>query len=112
MAEKKKSLSDARPRAKKPVAEVAASPAAEVAAAPVGAVEPAVTPKRRAPRSSRAKGAPVAAAALAVAPTDDTLVAPPRPTDEAIRRRAYEIFRERGGNAFDNWLQAERELSG
>jgi hypothetical protein len=33
--------------------------------------------------------------------------------DEKIRRRAYEIYRERGdqlGRELDDWLQAEREL--
>ena len=33
--------------------------------------------------------------------------------DEEIRRRAYEIYRERGeqpGREVDDWLQAEREL--
>jgi hypothetical protein len=33
--------------------------------------------------------------------------------DEEIRRRAYEIYRERGeqpGHELDDWLQAEREL--
>jgi len=35
--------------------------------------------------------------------------------DEEIRRRAYEIYLERGeqpGRALDDWLQAERELEG
>jgi hypothetical protein len=34
--------------------------------------------------------------------------------DEGIRRRAYEIFLERGeqlDHALDDWLQAERELA-
>jgi Protein of unknown function (DUF2934) len=34
--------------------------------------------------------------------------------DEAMRRRAYEIYLERGGqpgHELDDWLQAERELS-
>ena len=37
------------------------------------------------------------------------------PRDEDIRRRAYEIYLERGeqpGRELDNWLQAERELEG
>jgi hypothetical protein len=36
------------------------------------------------------------------------------PSREEIRVRAYEIYLERGGlqgNEFDDWLQAERELS-
>jgi hypothetical protein len=35
------------------------------------------------------------------------------PTEDEIRKRAYEIYRERGGgpgNAVDDWLQAEAEL--
>jgi hypothetical protein len=35
--------------------------------------------------------------------------------DEEIRRRAYEIYVERGeqsGRELDDWLQAERELQG
>ncbi len=35
--------------------------------------------------------------------------------DEEVRRRAYEIYRERGeqpGHDLDDWLQAERELEG
>jgi hypothetical protein len=37
------------------------------------------------------------------------------PTDEEIRLRAYEIYLQRGGmHGFDrdDWLEAERELSG
>ena len=39
----------------------------------------------------------------------------PGPTEEEIAVRAYYIYLERGdaeGNATDDWLQAERELSG
>ena len=35
------------------------------------------------------------------------------PSDEEIRRRAYEIYLERGsrpGDELDDWLRAEREL--
>jgi hypothetical protein len=37
------------------------------------------------------------------------------PNCDDIRRRAYEVYLERGslpGNELDDWLQAERELSG
>lgn len=38
--------------------------------------------------------------------------APPRAvTHEMIAGRANEIHRTRGGTAFDNWIQAEHELS-
>ena len=35
------------------------------------------------------------------------------PTEDEIRKRAYELYRERGsgpGSALDDWLQAEAEL--
>lgn len=34
--------------------------------------------------------------------------------EEEIRRRAYEIYLENGGNSneLDNWLRAEKELKG
>ncbi|HLN96844.1 MAG TPA: DUF2934 domain-containing protein [Pyrinomonadaceae bacterium] len=38
-----------------------------------------------------------------------------QPTEEKIAERAYQIYLERGGingNAEEDWLQAERELSG
>jgi hypothetical protein len=36
-----------------------------------------------------------------------------RPTEEQIRRRAYEIYQKHGkpGRDLQNWLQAERELT-
>jgi hypothetical protein len=40
--------------------------------------------------------------------------APDRPSAEAITRRAYELFLERGGthgNDVDDWVSAELELS-
>jgi hypothetical protein len=42
-----------------------------------------------------------------------TAVEPPRPSVDEIRRRAYEIYTERGrtpGQELDDWLRAEREL--
>ena len=38
--------------------------------------------------------------------------APIAVTREQIAIRAYEIWRSRGGNEHDNWVQAERELKG
>lgn len=38
-----------------------------------------------------------------------------RPSEDEIRRRAYELFEQRGGShgqEDDDWLQAERELRG
>jgi len=34
-----------------------------------------------------------------------------RPTHERIAERAYYLHLERGGDAFENWLLAERELA-
>jgi hypothetical protein len=39
---------------------------------------------------------------------------PPKPSEDAIRRRAHEIWQRRGagpGTPTDDWLQAERELA-
>lgn len=33
-----------------------------------------------------------------------------QPTHQQIAARAREIWRERGGSAFENWIQAERDL--
>jgi hypothetical protein len=68
----------------------------EVAAAPVLA-----TP---APATPAPVAAPVAAQPVAVE-VDRHVV-----TLDAIRLRAYEIYRAQGGDAFQNWIQAEREL--
>jgi Protein of unknown function (DUF2934) len=43
----------------------------------------------------------------------DEISARSAPSDEEIRRRAYEIYLERGGlpgDEIDDWLRAEREL--
>jgi hypothetical protein len=45
---------------------------------------------------------------------NDAPVTQPSPTQEEIRRRAYEIYLSQGatgGLDLDDWLQAERELS-
>jgi hypothetical protein len=45
----------------------------------------------------------------------DSVVTDPEPTEEQIRRRAYEIYLARGGNggsAESDWRQAEMELRG
>ena len=61
-------------------------------------------------RSSRGGRSEIAAPSGDRAP----LVGPAKPTAEAIARRAYERFRNRGethGWDVDDWLAAERELS-
>ena len=48
------------------------------------------------------------------APTPITAV-PQKNIEERIRRRAYELYEERGreeGHALDDWLQAEAEITG
>lgn len=32
--------------------------------------------------------------------------------EERIRRRAHEIYQQRGGSELDNWLEAEQEVLG
>ena len=44
----------------------------------------------------------------------ETLNVPQHPETEAVARRAYELFEERGfehGHDLDDWLEAERELT-
>jgi hypothetical protein len=59
------------------------------------AVSTAAKPRKRAPK------APKAASAV-------------RPDDDIIRVRAYEIYLQRGpqGDPMEDWLRAERELTG
>ena len=47
--------------------------------------------------------------------TDEILASETGPSEDEIRRRAYERYLERGGihgQDFDDWLDAERELKG
>jgi hypothetical protein len=47
-------------------------------------------------------------------PAKEAVSAPDRPSTEAITRRAYQLFLERGGfhgNDVDDWVRAELELS-
>lgn len=77
------------------------------------------------PKSKRAKSAAPAEvvaeqAAVQVAPVEAAPALPAvvepapivraQPTHDAISARAAQIYGERGGSAFDNWIQAEREL--
>jgi hypothetical protein len=79
---------------------------------PPAQAEDAATPTRtRTPKPRRST-------ATAGAPPSDTLGVQPgvignEPTLDDIRRRAYERYLERGGGdgmAFEDWVQAEREL--
>lgn len=51
--------------------------------------------------------APAPAAAEPVAAAAEPA---PEPTREEVGRRAYELWLARGGSAFENWLEAERQL--
>lgn len=134
MAAKKKSTSAAprsgkasttAPAASVPTAEVSAAsvPAVTVPAAVEAPVKAAVVPVATASMAPMAT-APVEAVAesasglpgleVDVRPTIQ-MPAPPARAEvphEHIARRAHEIHLARGGTAFDNWLQAERELAG
>ncbi|MFZ5480710.1 MAG: DUF2934 domain-containing protein [Myxococcota bacterium] len=63
--------------------------------------------KKRAPKKA---ADPVVEAAPVAVEVDAAPVATV-PTHDQIARRAYELYCERGGSAFDNWIAAERELS-
>jgi len=85
------------------------------------AAEAAAKPARKFPANARKKkdsaetaevaapevAAPVAAAAEAPA---GEAAPKPEPSQEAIRARAFALWKERGGSAVENWLQAESEL--
>ena len=68
----------------------------------------------RAPRGPATLRADDAGAVTAVHEPVPTAIAEPRPpTEEQIARRAYELYRERGGEDgydLEDWLRAEREL--
>ncbi|MES2640373.1 MAG: hypothetical protein V4850_12850 [Myxococcota bacterium] len=122
MAEKKKSPSTARPRTITPAPAASSGVAAPVVSHAVAS--PAVTPPAVAPPVAPAVVAPVAPAVVAPAAALVTLAglevderpmihmpAPPATVPhDAIARRAQEIHNTRGGTAFDNWIEAEREL--
>lgn len=38
----------------------------------------------------------------------ETVVEDPQQVQEAIRLKAYELYLERGGNDFENWVTAEQ----
>lgn len=67
----------------------------------------------KAPRARRATATTPVAVELAPAPVVEVdAPATAAPTHEAIAARAYAIWQARGGSAFENWLEAERELRG
>ena len=73
------------------------------------AAEPAAPAAAPKPKRTRAAAGPRAA--------EQTPIGPPaaEPSDDDIRRRAFERYQARGGNHgrhFDDWLEAEKELRG
>ena len=72
------------------------SPAAKT---PAKATEVVSTPVRN-------SAVPPKSAAIAAAPARKS-----PPSYDAIALRAYFIWKSGGGNSFDNWIRAERELS-
>ncbi|MBM4393225.1 MAG: DUF2934 domain-containing protein [Deltaproteobacteria bacterium] len=75
-------------------------------------------PKKAAKKAAlpRAKKAKRAEAAAFEARPEVVLPADPTPRSRAshdeVARRAYEIWLTRGGSAFENWVEAERQLDG
>ncbi|MDP2312354.1 MAG: hypothetical protein Q8P41_05575 [Pseudomonadota bacterium] len=132
MAEKKKSPSTARPRGAKPTTVASATPVAPAvpvaevtvaAAAPVVVSAPVVATAPVAVAPAVVSAPAVAIEPVAVEPVEmlvgievdarPTIHMPPPPrvvTHDMIAHRANEIHRTRGGSAFDNWIEAEREL--
>jgi DNA-binding IclR family transcriptional regulator len=100
MAEKKKRPSTARARAVKPTDDKVVAPMA-IASPAVAAVA------EEAPAEVALAGLEVDARPVIRMPAP-----PPVVTHTMIAGRANELYRTRGGSAFDNWIQAERELSG
>lgn len=75
------------------------------------------TKAKKAKKSEKARKATKKAAPKAAAKRSSAGAAPEKrdPTDEEIRRRAYELWEERGrepGLPLQDWLRAERELRG
>ncbi|MBM4367106.1 MAG: DUF2934 domain-containing protein [Deltaproteobacteria bacterium] len=69
--------------------------------------------KAAAPRAKKAKqpeATVVEARPEVVLPADPAPRA--RASHDEVARRAYEIWLARGGSAFENWVEAERQLAG
>jgi hypothetical protein len=69
--------------------------------------ETAETAAKKTARASKAVETDVAEVA-----TTPVAAAPAEPTHDAIRQRAFELWRAHGGASLDNWLRAETELRG
>jgi hypothetical protein len=69
-------------------------------------------PPESKPKRIRRKATPELSTRASAESTADDL-SPLAPSDDDIRRRAYQRYQERGGNHgqhFDDWLEAEKEL--
>jgi len=67
------------------------------------------TPRKR----TTSKKKPNGEAEVTTTETGSIAVAPPEPTEEDIRNRAYHRYLERGaghGADFDDWVEAEKDL--
>ncbi len=75
---------------------------------------PGSTPAAGAPEAGAVTVAPVETVAPATVALEATVapatVVPAGPSDEAIRARAWAIWRMYGGSPMQNWLRAEAEL--
>ncbi len=82
------------------------------AAAPkkAAASKKAAAPKKAAAESAAPKAA--RAAKPAAAPVAPEVAPRAEPSQDDIRRRAYELWLAHGGSAAENWLEAERQLRG
>ncbi len=85
----------------------AATTAAEVepVASPAVSAEAAATTTKPAKKTKAAKPPEVVKATV-------TVSAPAAPTQDEVRRRAYELWLAHGGSSMENWLAAERQLRG
>ena len=71
------------------------------------------TPSTRTAPAPKAPRAAASRRSLVTATQPSEMATAPQPTEDDIRHRAYLRYLERGGgggDAFDDWLYAEREL--
>ncbi len=73
------------------------------------AEKPAKKAAKKPASSKKPKAAVAETAPASVAPA---AVPQARAGHDQVARRAYEIWLARGGSAFENWVEAERQLNG
>ncbi len=80
--------------------------------------DPATEPKKTAKKAAEPKAKKATKAKAPAAEPRPEVVLPAdvqpraRASHEEVARRAYEIWLARGGSAFENWVEAERQLNG